>query len=489
MATQDINAVCHKRVIATRLAKPYHYRRNGTYYLRMRPQGSSESFSVSLRSNDKVAAMYVSKEIQQVLDGFHLTNPDASWEDIKDVLRCEAAIYQNMQVVPEFLRWHSELVQDHVKVLDEFAATMPLSFNQAATIHAAIALFKAVQRKFQGDPQALFGIIQALEADATAQAFLPSSSVRLPEDKSQVQRVTHEGSKHAPTTFRALADAYLLEHSGNVKSSTLKGLTSTLKALSEAYEACGVANVVDHTRADLVNVKAHLSATRTAATVNKILTTNTTVLTWASDNGLIPNNYSLRLKTRGASSDRKAFEEGQIDAVIETARNDSPEAYWACVLAAISGARQQEILQLLKEDIQFSEAGIAIDINENQPWKSVKNEGSKRVVPLVDCKWFSTESFKAFVEALPEGARLFPLTTFDRNLRNIVRDTVGDDKALVFHSFRHALAGRLQTHEVVSQTSSAILGHITESISFDVYGTVMGQEALRAALLKVLPKT
>ena len=50
------------KLLQTALAKPYHYRRSGRYYLRLRPQGSSTGYhSVSLLTNDKATAMTITR--------------------------------------------------------------------------------------------------------------------------------------------------------------------------------------------------------------------------------------------------------------------------------------------------------------------------------------------------------------------------------------------------------------------------------------------
>ena len=47
-------------LLQTALAKPYHYRRSGRYYLRLRPQGTAKGFfTLSLRTTDKATAMTI----------------------------------------------------------------------------------------------------------------------------------------------------------------------------------------------------------------------------------------------------------------------------------------------------------------------------------------------------------------------------------------------------------------------------------------------
>ena len=74
-------------LLQTALAKPYHYRRSGRYYLRLRQQGATQGFfTLSLRTTDKATAMQISKDILKTLSLFHLDNPKASWRELKERL-------------------------------------------------------------------------------------------------------------------------------------------------------------------------------------------------------------------------------------------------------------------------------------------------------------------------------------------------------------------------------------------------------------------
>lgn len=63
----------------------WHYRRNGIYYLRVRPRGcATRSFAVSLRTTDRPTAMTLSQDILQALAIFHLDRPEADWPILKE---------------------------------------------------------------------------------------------------------------------------------------------------------------------------------------------------------------------------------------------------------------------------------------------------------------------------------------------------------------------------------------------------------------------
>lgn len=71
-------------LLKTTLAAPYHYKRNGTCYLRLRAQGStSDSFTISLRTNDELVAVEIAKDILKRLREFHVRKPSATWKQLK----------------------------------------------------------------------------------------------------------------------------------------------------------------------------------------------------------------------------------------------------------------------------------------------------------------------------------------------------------------------------------------------------------------------
>lgn len=74
-------------LLQTALAKPYHYRRSGRYYLRLRPQGTVKGFfTLSLRTTDKATAMTISQDILTTLKAYQLDNPEASWDELRERL-------------------------------------------------------------------------------------------------------------------------------------------------------------------------------------------------------------------------------------------------------------------------------------------------------------------------------------------------------------------------------------------------------------------
>ena len=72
----------------TRLAKPYHFRRNGIYYMRLRATVNTTDFaSVPLKTSNRRDALDASEHLAGFVRGFHLENPDAPWSKLKEHFR------------------------------------------------------------------------------------------------------------------------------------------------------------------------------------------------------------------------------------------------------------------------------------------------------------------------------------------------------------------------------------------------------------------
>lgn len=74
--------------LETVLAVPYHYRRKGIYYVRLREHGATaDSFSVSLRTSEHPVAKAITRDIMRRLATFHFGNPAATWQQLKARLK------------------------------------------------------------------------------------------------------------------------------------------------------------------------------------------------------------------------------------------------------------------------------------------------------------------------------------------------------------------------------------------------------------------
>jgi hypothetical protein len=91
--------------LETVLAIPYHYKRKGICYLRLRPRGATpDCFSISLRTSDDALALRITKDILKRLSEFHFRKPEASWKQLRTQaeeisLRCLSEVNGDVSTV------------------------------------------------------------------------------------------------------------------------------------------------------------------------------------------------------------------------------------------------------------------------------------------------------------------------------------------------------------------------------------------------------
>lgn len=288
-----------------------------------------------------------------------------------------------------------------------------------------------------------------------------------------------EAPKSAPkaVTLSYLAALYLAERQDQMKPASLRDMKSACKTLSAALtDPTGQElDLKTHTREDMTSLKASLMEGRKPLTVNKLLTRLSTILTWAVNSGYLEKTYNKGLKiTKGAESGRKAFTPAQVTKVME-AMGQLPEdswKRWAMSLGVITGARIGEVFQLTKEDVRKVGDVVVIDLNETGN-KSLKNKHSTRIVPLVDGAYgFDLQAFLRFVGSCTD--KLFDRVShnFTRVLNETLRDIVGVEsgEGLTFHSLRHSLASLMKHNGIQVSIVQDILGHSSQTITFDLYG-------------------
>lgn len=400
--------------------------------------------------------MQFSKDILKTLAVFHLDQPEASWEDLKERLK---------EIAEDALQGHSEdsrglymeLYDQMSNHLAEAASTGRFNASQQRAIGTGQRVLRAAQERLEGRPQELTGIIGELHC-GTSVAPSPSLSVYAPSTD--------------PITFEGLSGLFLKEHRGNVTGDTHKTVTSNCRTLSKLL---GDLNIRTHTRADMVALKERVMDGRKVLTVNKLLGQLTTVMDWAKNNGYIERSFDKDLKIeRGAESERRPFSRAEVTAIMNHANalpvNDWKR--WALSLGVLTGARIGELYQLTQGDVKQVEGVTVIDINKDEKGKTLKNDFSVRQVPLVDGAYgFSLTTFLEWVASEP--GKLFKAKThyFNKPLNEALREPLGLKAGCdqSFHSLRHSLSGSLKaaaTPEVIAQ---GITGHSSGTITYDLY--------------------
>lgn len=474
----------NRRQLRTPLANPWHYRRSsGVYYLRVRPVGSCKALTLSLRSTDRPTAMTTSKHLQATLRAFHLDNPDATWEELRDHLRSMAEAILATPTEWDRLDTYGLVYSDVQEDLHRIASTAPLSVPQAQAVRLGGQIMRAAQRKLQGDTGDLVRVIREINGepsvDAEGQSYV-SLSVG-PSSRTPADAVSTAGSPpKGPLTFAALSDLYLEERKDNLQPTTVKDIRSTCGVLASAL---GGLDLRTHTRSDIVNLKSSLLEGRKPSSVNKMLTRLTSVMDWAVNAGHLDRSFAsgLLITGKAAESSRVAFSQDQVRAIMAYA-NGLPESSWerwGVSLGVLTGARISEVHQLRKQDVKEVGGVWVIDIND-KGGKTLKNKHSDRLVPLVDGAYgFDLQAFLRFAhkEEGGDSCRLFTkgTTWFSNTLNGALREAteeedVGEAGSLTFHSLRHSLASLLKAHGVSAEIAQDILGHSSKTITYDRYG-------------------
>ncbi|VVP30983.1 hypothetical protein PS858_04316 [Pseudomonas fluorescens] len=418
----------------TRLAKPYHYRRNGIYYIRLRATGSTTEYaSVSLKTSNRRDALDASEQLAGSVRTFHLANPESSWGKLKEHFRLASA------------------------ELFEFGR--------------------------DGDVTQVWGGLHDSNTGPVGGSLsYPKSAKSAPLSLSVITPAV---------TFEALSSLYLADRGQDQKASTLKETKICHGTISAAL---GELDMRTHSRADLVALRDRLGDGRMPSTVNKLIVKLSAVLAWSVENGHISKSYDKKLKlTKGLASSRKAFTQDQVSMLV-TYSNTLPESSWKrwlLSLGAITGGRLNEISQLTVSDVQTLASGItAIHINEVGEGKSIKNKRSERLVPLTDGAYgFNLTAFLRYVDARKVSgsdslAQIGYKTAGEWANQQAIPAALGDTygPGLVFHSLRHSLASLMQVKGVPTTHAQAVMGHASGTITFDTYGSGVPVETIAEVL-------
>lgn len=512
----------------------YLYQRNGVYYFRLRVRQSNNDrmTSVSLRTKDRRTAMAHSRHIKAALKTIQADRPDASYEEmrehLRDIAEWELSTGRSDLFEPDMKDLYRDQYAELGVNLKDALASEPLSIDQHRYIYEALGVLKACMKRIEaGDSKLLIDYIDGFD-DIDRQDG--RASVSLSVSAQEVQPVV---------TVASLFEQYEAENSQNWKPATLRENKASHAALIEIFDYLGLN--ADANRADMLKVrdvlqqlpknrKQRFKETPLVDLLNRedkndcldVVTINNkyliklaAVFKWAVRNDLIKKNMTegleLKVPQRKASEARNAFSMEQVGQLMVAAKayslksSGKPYHYYVTALAAITGARLNEVAQLQVKDVRATETGaVYIHINEDDsslPGKSIKNAHSDRCVPLIDGAYgFVLADFKALVEArrgadgddamVFEGLRLMK-NGYGEQIskwfnRTLLPKVLAERDGLAFHSFRHTVATQLKQHGVELAYAQSIMGHSSGSITYDRYAKEVEVERLKKVLESVL---
>jgi integrase len=123
---------------------------------------------------------------------------------------------------------------------------------------------------------------------------------------------------------------------------------------------------------------------RKPTTINKYLSRIGTFCGWMERHGYLEKNFAKGLqvkRTRRAQDERERFTLEEVEILLSNLDPDAKKTwrYWLPILGYYTGARLNELCQLHCCDVQ---AGGVISFNDDTPDKRLKNEPSRRLVPI-----------------------------------------------------------------------------------------------------------
>lgn len=397
--------------------------------------------------------------------------------------------------------------------LKEIAASQALSIDQQKGIRLALEVLTAAQQRVDtGDTSSLIKLIDGgtdddnnLTDDSTigdSTPILKNEQGDRPAVLTQVTASCSHSERQPSVVFSSLVSSLLAEKVQTLKSSSYKDLSSSLNTVSRFLPE----DMDLMSRSEWLAVRdAMLAAEVRPSTINKLLTKAKMCLDYGLMNGQLEGRNPIeRMKlTKDIDSKRRAFTDEELERLLvrveaeyqftrHTAHTSSEARRWASLVSVITGARAAEVCHLTKRDIVTLDNGlVCIDINEDGEGKSVKNKHSVRLVPLTDgACGLDLKSFLEWVDMQPDGGPLFGMTPSAYSSwfnSRVLTEALPDAENVSLHSLRHWLATRMKERGVNLVDAQGILGHSSQSITYDLYGKghAVGRlaEVLKTALL------
>lgn len=192
--------------------------------------------------------------------------------------------------------------------------------------------------------------------------------------------------------------------------------------------------------------------------------------------GVVVFTKAEKLAAKNRGHGWEAFDDAQLAQIVAPenfARMTTTHARWGSLIGVYSGARVSEVAQLFLRDFEVVEGTKCVRITNESDGQSVKNESSKRLVPLHPDLlemglWDYVERLRAQGEE-----RLFPGMRIDsksgagnaisKGFRYLVHDVLEMKPRrakgkLAFHSLRKSVIQRLQKN-LPGERRKALVGH------------------------------
>ncbi len=298
------------------------------------------------------------------------------------------------------------------------------------------------------------------------------------EPAGDAERIATSVARHL-AAFRPYQEVFDLWSNASVRRETTVG--DYLKVWTAFADSAQRKELADITRKDVLAFRDELTTQgQSAVTVNRKVGILKTLFRVAIDYERLASNPADQVKvvSRPQQKPRVAFGVEDLNRIFQSEiytmgfrpkAAGGEAAYWLPLLALFSGARVEELAQLLVTDIIHEpDLGYYINITDEAEHGKLKNASSRRRIPvhttLLDC------GFLDYVEAVRPRRFLFPdlkpnprgklggyfSNFFSGYLRQRVHIT---DKRKVFHSFRHTFKDICRSVGIDEAVHDALTGH------------------------------
>lgn len=449
------------------------------------------------------------RELAATAKAFLLDRPEVTLQELTAHLRSMAEQFLTDASDDYWNGLEVATLVDEKSNLKELAATQALSLDQQKGIRLALEVLTAAQQRVDtGDTSSLIKLIDGGGDDNnhTDYSTIGDSMAILSNEQGDRPEVfTRESQPEvaiadqpAICSFSELVSSLLAEKVQTLKSSSYKDLSSSLNTVSRFLPE----DMDMMSRSEWLAVRdAMLAAEVRPSTINKLLTKAKMCLDYGLMNGQLEGRNPIeRMKlTKDIDSKRRAFTDEELEGLLirveaeyqftrHTAHTSSEARRWASLVSVVTGARSAEVCHLTKRDIVTLDNGlVCIDINEDGEGKSVKNKHSVRLVPLTDGAYgFDLASFLSWVNTQSDEGPLFGMTPSAYSSwfnSRVLTEALGDAENVSLHSLRHWLATRMKERGVNLVDAQGILGHSSQSITYDLYGKGHAVQRLADALV------
>lgn len=315
----------------------------------------------------------------------------------------------------------------------------------------------------------------------------------------EIKRKLHRGERVAPTkrTFDELADEWRSQL--RVGERTVERYDSNLRIYLRPR--FGHRRAQEITVDDVARLIADLEAAGKAGwTVRNVLTTLSSLMSWAKRRGMVPSNpvgdLEAREKPKVGRKHQRVFERHEIEALLKAA----DDKYRPLVATAVfSGLRLMELLALRWQDVDFANGYMRVrcQLSRKGGLKELKTESGRRDVVLMPELGRLLRRHKAASRYSKEADFVFASAAgTPLNWRNV--ETRGFDEAVeraklrrtdgkpVLHDCRHMFASLLIAQGLDIVFISRQLGHANPATTLRIYAHLFDKvnhaERMREAL-------